>query len=125
MPATKPEHVDELFTQAMNDGDVDAVLALYEPDAILVAHTGESLTDQAARRAYLTPFLQAGLKIALDTAKIVRRGDLALVYSPWTASATNPDGTPLSMAGNSAVVLHCGSDGNWRFAIDDPGWIAG
>jgi hypothetical protein len=35
MPIQKPEEVLELVAQAINSGDVDALLALYEPEACL------------------------------------------------------------------------------------------
>ena len=36
MPATKPQDIHTLFLDAFNRGDVDALVALYEPDALLV-----------------------------------------------------------------------------------------
>jgi hypothetical protein len=33
IPAHKPEELDELFVQALHSGDVDALIALYEPEA--------------------------------------------------------------------------------------------
>jgi ketosteroid isomerase-like protein len=34
--ATKPEDIQRLFAEAINSGNVDALLALYESDATLV-----------------------------------------------------------------------------------------
>ena len=40
MPATEPEQMHGLFEQAFNAGDIDALMALYEPDAALVPQPG-------------------------------------------------------------------------------------
>jgi ketosteroid isomerase-like protein len=124
MPATTPEQVDELFSAAFNAGDVDGLVSLYEPTAPLLAHTGEIIAAPEARRAYVIEMLSLGARIDLRTSKVEVNGDLALVFSPWSLTATNPDGSPLRMAGDSVVVLRRQQDGMWRFAIDDPGWHA-
>ena len=39
----KPENWPSLFEQNLNAGDLEAVVALYEPDARLVARSGETV----------------------------------------------------------------------------------
>ena len=36
MPATEPEQIHGMFEQAFTAGDIEALMALYEPDAALV-----------------------------------------------------------------------------------------
>ena len=50
MPAWKPEECDILLLEAMNKGDVDTAVALYEPNARFVVDSGEVLTGRAAIR---------------------------------------------------------------------------
>ena len=40
MTANAPEDLDRLFGEGINAGNVEAVLALYEPDAVLVRQDG-------------------------------------------------------------------------------------
>lgn len=40
MPATVPDHLCRLFQQAMAAGDIEAVLNLYDPDAVFVNAAG-------------------------------------------------------------------------------------
>ena len=49
MTAKTPEDVDRLFEERINAGDLDGVLALYEPGATLVLPEGD-ITDVAAFR---------------------------------------------------------------------------
>jgi hypothetical protein len=37
MPASTPQEIQFLFERASNIGDIEAILALYEPGAVLVA----------------------------------------------------------------------------------------
>jgi uncharacterized protein (TIGR02246 family) len=122
MTAHTPQQVDEQFAAAVNAGDLAALVELYEPHAPLVADTGETLATPEARRAYVEGFFGMNPKIDMRTAKVIRNGDLALMFSPWTCQCTGPHGSPVDMSGNSVVVLRRQPDNTWRFAIDDPGW---
>jgi len=46
MPAYKLEEVHDLFAQALNAGDVDAVILLYEPEAVLCPQPGQILVGR-------------------------------------------------------------------------------
>ena len=47
MPAQKPQDIHDLFLDAFNRGDVEALVALYEPEALLVTASGPSVLDDA------------------------------------------------------------------------------
>ena len=122
MKAQTPEELDPLWTQAFNDGDADGVLSLYEPGAAFVLPTGEVALGVEAIRETLDGYLAMKPRIDLRTRKFFTAGDVTLVYSGWTLSATAEDGSAVEMAGNAAVVSRQQPDGTWRIAIDDPGW---
>ena len=122
--ARTPEEIDAEWMEAFNAGNGEAVLALYEPAAAFVLPTGEVVEGAETIGQVLGGFLAMKPRIDLRTKKVVRAGDIALVYSTWTLSATAPDGTALEMAGDSAVVLRPQADGTWKFVVDDPGWSA-
>jgi hypothetical protein len=42
----KPEDWPRLFTEHLNASDLDAVMALYEPDARFVARSGETVVGR-------------------------------------------------------------------------------
>lgn len=123
MAAKSPEDIDPTFMEAFNAGDGEAVLSLYEPEAVFVVPSGEVVEGPAAIAEALGPFLEMKPQINLRTEKILRSGDTALVYSSWTVKGTGPDG-PVEMAGQSTVVVREQADGTWKFVIDDPGWNA-
>jgi ketosteroid isomerase-like protein len=63
MPARKPEDCDLLLIEALNRGDVDTVVALYEPTARYVLDSGEVVTGHAAIREILQGYVAAKARV--------------------------------------------------------------
>lgn len=120
MPAHSPEEVHRLFAEHFASGDIDALVALYEPTATLVPQPGQPVTGHAAIRAALGQFLDMGGRFAMAPAKVLRGDDLAVLFAPWTLAATAADGSPIALAGQTADVVRRQPDGSWLLAIDSP-----
>jgi ketosteroid isomerase-like protein len=120
MPITKPEDAHRLFAEAFNAGDLDALVALYEPEAQLVSRHDQVRVGPDAIRNTLKEFLALRGKISLDTCYAFEAGDIALLRSRWNVVGTGPDGKLLEMQGNGIEVLRRRSDGTWQFIIDHP-----
>jgi uncharacterized protein (TIGR02246 family) len=120
MTARTPEECDALFERHLNAGDLDALVALYEPTATLVANPGEVSVGHAAIRDALGGFIAAKAQLHLEVGQILRSGDdLAVLYNDWSGHYTDPDGTRVEVAGQAMEVVRRQPDGSWRFAIDD------
>jgi uncharacterized protein (TIGR02246 family) len=121
MPARKPEECDTLLVEAINRGDLESALALYEPKASFVLDSGQVVTGLAAIREVMQGFLALKPKFSIEV-KAVQSGDgdLALTRAKWSLSGTGPDGKPVTMSGNSTEVVRRQADGTWRFVIDNP-----
>ncbi len=50
MPATSPEQLSALVSQAIGQGDLEAVMALYEPGAAFHAQSGDLRSGADAGR---------------------------------------------------------------------------
>ena len=48
MPAASPAEICRLFERSMAEGDIDAVLSVYDQDAVFVKQSGE-VTRQGCR----------------------------------------------------------------------------
>ena len=59
-------------------------------------------------------------KFDLHFKKAFQAGDIALLFSDWTLSASDPDGNAIEMDGRTAGVVRRQPDGSWLFAIDNP-----
>jgi uncharacterized protein (TIGR02246 family) len=121
MPARKPEECHVLFGEYFNAGDLEALLALYEPTCSLVQGDGAILVDPEAIRASFTRLLAMKPRIEIAVVKVVPAGDgLAMVYNDWRLTAKGPDGGPVTRAGRALEVVRRQPDGTWRVAADDP-----
>jgi uncharacterized protein (TIGR02246 family) len=124
MRAESPEHVIERFTAALNGGDVDDAIALYEPDATFAPQPGEEVKGREAIRAALDLFMALKPRMAGTITRVMIAGDVALVMNRWQLEGTQADGAPIDMWGHSADVIRRTPDGDWRILIDDP-WGGG
>ena len=124
MRAESPAHVIELFTEALNGGDVDRAMALYEADATFAPQPGEEVRGSEAIRGALDQFLALAPRMRGEITKVMTAGDVALVMNRWQLEGTQPDGAPVEMRGHSADVMRRAPDGGWRIVIDDP-WGGG
>ena len=120
MPARNPAEVDALFAAALNAGDLDALVALYEPGAALMPSPGTVVNGTAAIREALAGFLAAKPSMSLSAQTLAQAGDVALVSAAWQLSLIGPDGKPATMSGKSVEVARRQPDGRWLFAIDFP-----
>jgi uncharacterized protein (TIGR02246 family) len=120
MPAQTPDDIHTLFAAGMNTGDVDTVADLFEETAILVSDPERIVRGRAAIREGLVNFLSIGPHLTLNAARVVRNGDLALLYSDWTIKGIHPDGAAFSTEIRPTHVVRRQPDGTWRIVIDDP-----
>jgi uncharacterized protein (TIGR02246 family) len=121
LAARTPEECDRLFGERLNAGDVDGLVALYEPGATLVRQDGSAATGTAAIRQELAGLMTSGPHIAMHVVRVVRGGDdVAVLHNDWQATATGRDGEPVRLSGRALEVVRRQPDGTWRFVIDDP-----
>jgi hypothetical protein len=99
MPASTPQEIHFLFERAFNIGDVEAILALYEPGAVLVAG-GTPVTGHDSIRDALNVFLSSGARMKLDTRAVIESGEgLAVLHGAWSL------GPPSATQGLSTEVV--------------------
>jgi uncharacterized protein (TIGR02246 family) len=122
--ATSPQQLIEQFSQHLNGRDLDALVALYEPDAAFVPEPGVVLQGRDAIRAALQGFLALTPRLTGEIQRVVETDGIALVVNRWRLDGTGPDGSRVEMCGVSADVARRQPDDSWRVVIDDP-WGGG
>jgi uncharacterized protein (TIGR02246 family) len=120
MPARTPEELDRLFSEALNSGNLDALVALYEPQATLTPEPGQVVTGAQAIREALSAFVALKPTLTLEVKTLAQTGDIALTSAKWALSGTGPDGNQTTMSGYSVEVSRRQPDGSWLFVIDTP-----
>src|SRR6266404_9156763 len=96
-----PEIAVRQFFRTFNEGDVEAILAFYEPNAAFVAQPGQVAEGTAALRAALNGFLSMKPTLSMGKLQLIVAGDLALSVARWILEGTGPDGKPLQMEGTT------------------------
>ena len=122
MRAHKPEECDVLLMRAIEGGDLDAAVALYEPDASFVVAPGQVVVGHAAIREVLQGMMASTAGGRLDAVTVVTSADDSLAFTRVRGSSTRtgPDGEPITTTFHSVEVLRKQPDGTWRIVIDDP-----
>ena len=120
MAARSPDELDRLFSQAVNAGNLDALMALYEPEAAFTPQPGQVVTGTHAIREALRALIATKPTLMVEVQTLAQTRDLALTSARWEFTGTRPDGTPAKSAGQSVEVSRRQADGTWRFVIDNP-----
>jgi uncharacterized protein (TIGR02246 family) len=122
MPANRPEECDLLLFDVIGTGDLDAAVALYEPDATFVVAADRVVTGHAAIREVLRGMMSADASGEIDAVTVVQSADQAVAFTRarGRTTAPGPDGTPVTTEFHSLEVVRRQPDGTWLIAIDDP-----
>ncbi len=106
-PAKEPDDLEKFFVERANAGDVEGLVALYEPNAIVAYGDGEVAIGLNQIRKFFVKFLanRPQLDPSIQTAALCS-GDLALTSSR------------LSNGDNTAEVARRQPDGSWLWVVD-------
>ena len=109
-----------LWAERFNAGDIDGLVSLYEPDAVMRPEPGQTAAGLDEIRGVLQGFLTLNATFEMQSTDMLKSGDIALLYTKWTLKGTDPEGKPLEMAGTTSDVARRQSDGSWLYVIDSP-----
>jgi uncharacterized protein (TIGR02246 family) len=115
MGVSRPQDINAAFAAAHDARDLDALLALYEPDALLAPQPGERVRGAEAIRAALAGLLALQGRMTSTNVACVETGVLALLEAEWELSADS-----VEEQGRSVEVVRRQADGSWRYVIDLP-----
>jgi ketosteroid isomerase-like protein len=105
----RPEDLGDLFIERANAGDLEGVVALYEPDAVLAFPPGRLTVGHEQIRAVYADFLaDRPLLGSAGQQPAIVNGELALTS------------TRLPGGGATVEVARRQPDGTWQWSIDQP-----
>src|SRR5882762_4287673 len=119
MPAYSPAEIHSLFQHAFNLGDVEALIALYEPNAVYVINGQNAIGRENIREAFQSLLPTRGLMTLETRAVVVSQQGLALLHGGWVIEPLT-GGAELATRGLSTEVVRKQQDGTWLFVIDIP-----
>jgi uncharacterized protein (TIGR02246 family) len=119
LTARTPEDVHHCFEQALAANDIEALVAIYEPGAVMVPEAGEVVEGIDAIRVHLEEMMAIKPRLHSETTVTVRSGNVAMLRARWTMSIPSPDGDA-ELSGESTEVVRLQADGTWKCIIDNP-----
>lgn len=120
MNKNDPAHIHTLFLDVFNAGDIESLMALYEPNAVLVVNGQPVAGQQSIRNAYES-FLARRPRMSLKTSSVVVFDEnLAVLHGDWVLEPGAADENGITTRGLSTEVVRRQTDGSWRFVIDNP-----
>lgn len=125
MAGRTPEETDHLVEQAITQQNIEALLDLFELDAVFVDPvSGAVLRGHDQIRKAAEEMFESKPRIdGTGPPKVWVAGDLALVLSMWRMEGAGPDGKLFRQAGTATDVMRRQPDGTWRYVIDNPAGI--
>ena len=88
----KPEDWPQVFEQHLNAGDLDAVMALYDPEARFVTRSGETLVGREAIREALGSIIKAKTQLHSRVVWAVTVEDIAQLYTDFEGTTVDSSG---------------------------------
>ncbi len=118
----EPEDCSRVLVAALESGDIETSLALYEPSAVLFSKSGRTMTGLDAIRENNAGVIALKPKFTIAFIKSTLSGDGTLATNRMKAELayTKPDGQLVKADVDTLEVLRKQEDGSWRYIIDDP-----
>lgn len=111
--AAQPEDLSRFIVERLNAGDVDGLVALYEPGAMLVLPDGRVAAGHGEiRAAYERVVAGRPAFTPGEQRPTLRNGDLAITSSRLASGALTVE------------VARRQPDGTWLWAIDHPDFLS-
>ena len=108
------------LVDAINRGDLESAITLYEPGAVLVVQPGNLARGSIQLREAIAGFIALKPTLSSEAQVVIEAADVALYVSRWNLTGTDPAGKVVVMAGESSDVLRRQGDGRWLIALDNP-----
>jgi uncharacterized protein (TIGR02246 family) len=118
MKVKEPQQMQAAFEAAFNSGDINQLLALYEPEAVLAPQPGQRVTGLAAIKEAFNGFLALKGTMRVKHVYAMECGNIALLQGEWKLTAKGPDGKQMEMGSRTAEVVRKQPDGTWLYIID-------
>jgi uncharacterized protein (TIGR02246 family) len=99
----------------VNNQDLDALMALYAPDASMVVLDGSTVTGTEAIREQWASVLEMKGQMTVHSRYAIEAGDLAILSNEWTLTTGDQ-----SLSAVTAEVARREPDGGWLYVIDHP-----
>lgn len=120
--ARQPDDCSRLLVAALESGDIETTVALYESGAVLFKKSGDTMAGLDAIRENNAAVIALKPKFTIEFIKFTLSDDGMIAMNRMKADLafTKPDGQSVTTHVDTLEVLRKQTDGSWRYIIDDP-----
>jgi len=121
-PARTPTEIHERLGTGFLTNDLDALVSLYEDDAVWMPGPGEEPIRgiNAIREAFARLMNFTILDGTMDATLCMERDGLALTSCKWYFKTHAPDGSEIELRARGTELMRQQPDGSWLHLIDNP-----
>ena len=116
---TEPEDVIPSLMARFNSRQVEAMMALYAPEAVFIANDGRTITDRREIAVQFQRDMRLGLPLKATVRHVFVGGDTAQIVVDWSIDGKGPAGEDVHLGGSASDIVRRGADGRWRYIIDN------
>jgi ketosteroid isomerase-like protein len=116
---TEPEGVIPSLLERFNSGNIEAMMALYAPEAVVIANDGRTIRDRTEIAAQFKRDMSLGLPLKANVRHVFVGNDTAQIIVDWSIDGKSPDGQDVHLGGSASDIVRRGADGLWRYIIDN------
>ena len=119
MNKSEPDDVHRTYMEAINTGNLDSLISLYESDACFVLQPGQIVHGVENIYKIHKNFINMNGKMDTKVKRVIKTKNLALVITDWYFTGTKTDGKHVHLSSTATDVMHKQSDGTWSIIIDN------
>jgi ketosteroid isomerase-like protein len=120
MNVTDPKTLNAHYNELFRAGDLEGLVGLYEPSAVLCPAPGLQLIGHAQIREQMKALLTLRGELEATQLSCVEHQEFAMLHAKWSFKGTDGAGNAVDIGGHSSKLARRGSDGAWRYLMDLP-----
>jgi uncharacterized protein (TIGR02246 family) len=106
--------------QYRNSGDLEALTAVYAPNARFVGGPGETIVGHDRIRDMLTRMIRSKTKLQSRVIKAISVDDVAVLYTDFQGTTMDASEKTMDVRHNAVEVLRQQPDGCRKLIVGDP-----
>ena len=113
-----PNKGHEIYTEALNEKNLDVLMDIYADDAVMVTPGGKIVQGENDIRQLFVDTIKTIDTITLTTVFRMNYKDTAVFRSKYRAVFNTPDGKKIVQDTSGIEVMRKQNDGTWLFVAD-------
>jgi len=120
MSVREPHDWPTVFEKNLNAGDLEQIVSLYEPGAVFVSPSGETLVGRDQIRQVLAGLIEKKARFESHVVRAVTVADIAVLYANFQGTVMEAPDKLAEVRSHAIDVLRRQSDGKGKLIVGDP-----